>query len=40
VVTKLGGRYNLGQVREALEFLSNEGHVYSTIDDQHYKTCT
>jgi replication factor A2 len=24
-------------VRQAVEFLSNEGHVYSTIDDDHYK---
>ena len=24
--------------REILEFLSNEGHIYSTIDDEHYQT--
>lgn len=24
-------------VREAVEFLSSEGHIYSTIDDDHYK---
>lgn len=23
--------------REAVEFLSSEGHIYSTIDDDHYK---
>ena len=26
------------QVREALEWLSGEGHVYSTIDDDHFKS--
>ena len=23
--------------RDAIEFLSSEGHIYSTIDDDHYK---
>jgi len=23
--------------RDAVEFLSSEGHIYSTIDDEHYK---
>ena len=25
------------QVRTAVEALVNEGHLYSTIDDEHYK---
>lgn len=25
------------KVREAVDFFSNEGHLYSTIDDDHYK---
>ncbi|XP_056641576.1 replication protein A 32 kDa subunit [Diorhabda sublineata] len=28
------------QVNEALQFLSNEGHVYSTIDGDHFKVTT
>ncbi|KAK3727821.1 hypothetical protein QZH41_008240 [Actinostola sp. cb2023] len=26
------------QIRSAIEFLSNEGHIYSTVDDEHYKS--
>lgn len=39
IVEKLGRRYNVGQVKQAIEFLSNEGHLYSTIDEQHFKSC-
>lgn len=24
--------------RQAVEFLSSEGHIYSTVDDDHYKS--
>ena len=24
--------------RDAIEFLSGEGHIYSTIDDEHFKS--
>ena len=24
--------------REAVDFLSNEGHIYSTIDENHFKS--
>jgi replication factor A2 len=27
-----------GQVSEAVTQLSNEGHLYSTVDEEHYKT--
>ncbi|CAF0775509.1 unnamed protein product [Brachionus calyciflorus] len=30
--------YPESKIREALEFLSTEGHVYSTIDDEHFKS--
>lgn len=26
------------KIKEVLEFLSTEGHIYSTIDDEHYKS--
>ena len=25
------------QVREAIEYLSAEGHIYSTIDENHFR---
>ncbi|XP_072394736.1 replication protein A 32 kDa subunit [Diabrotica undecimpunctata] len=28
------------QINEALQFLSNEGHVYSTLDSDHFKVTT
>lgn len=28
---------SIAQIRTAIEFLSNEGHIYSTVDDEHYK---
>ena len=29
---------DLGQVKAAVEFLSSEGHLYSTIDEDHHKS--
>ena len=37
VKSELGSRFNEGQLREAIEFLSGEGHLYSTIDEDHFK---
>lgn len=37
VKAQLGNRFDEGQLREAIEFLSSEGHLYSTIDEDHFK---
>ena len=33
----LGGRFTEGQLRQAVEDLQNDGHIYTTIDDNHFK---
>jgi replication factor A2 len=38
ICESLAGRFQEPGIREALDFLSNEGHVYSTIDDEHYRS--
>jgi len=38
VVAQVNGRFTEPQVREAVEHLVNEGHLYSTIDDDHFKS--
>jgi len=37
VKSQLGARFTEQQLREAIDFLSNEGHLYSTIDEDHFK---
>ncbi len=34
---ELRTRCTEARIRQALDWLTNEGHVYSTIDDDHYK---
>ena len=34
----LMGQLSEAKIREIIEWLSNEGHVYSTIDDDHFKS--
>ncbi|NWY06963.1 RFA2 protein, partial [Nothoprocta ornata] len=29
---------NMATIKQAVEFLSSEGHIYSTVDDDHYKS--
>ena len=38
ISSALAGRLNESKIRETIEWLSNEGHVYSTIDDDHFKS--
>lgn len=38
VITALNGRFTDAQVREAVESLVNDGHLYSTIDDAHFRS--
>lgn len=37
--TELAGslQMSMAQIKQAVEFLSNEGHIYSTVDDDHFK---
>jgi len=35
---QLGGKMSKKEVDDGLEFLSNEGHIYSTTDEDHFKT--
>jgi replication factor A2 len=37
VSQQLGGKMSKKEVNDALDFLSGEGHIYSTIDDDHFK---
>lgn len=37
VKADLGARFTEQQLRDAIEFLSSEGHLYSTIDEDHFK---
>jgi replication factor A2 len=39
IIARSNNRYNKGQVDDAIQYLVNDGHLYSTIDDQHYKSC-
>ncbi|KAL6773920.1 RFA2 [Auxenochlorella protothecoides x Auxenochlorella symbiontica] len=39
VVARSGGRYTVQQIQDAVEALQNDGQLYSTKDDQHYKPC-
>jgi hypothetical protein len=31
------GKFNEGQIRNAIEDLASEGHIYSTINEDNYK---
>ncbi len=37
IIDSFKEKYNAMEVRSAIEWLSDEGHVYSTVDDIHFK---
>ena len=37
VAQQLNGKMSKKEVNDALDYLSGEGHIYSTIDDDHFK---
>lgn len=39
VISRSNNRFNQQQVMGAITFLVEEGHLYSTIDDAHWKSC-
>jgi len=39
VIARSSNRFNQQQVMGAVTFLVDEGHLYSTIDDAHWKSC-
>ena len=39
VVGQLAGKYSERELRQAVSFLADEGAIYSTIDDIHFKSC-
>ena len=38
IVSKLKGTADEKRIREALAFLSSEGHIYTTVDEDHFKS--
>eukprot|EP01052_Picozoa_sp_SAG31_P022863 SAG31_NODE_1843_length_7106_cov_7.400742_5_plen_128_part_00 len=36
----LKGQIELADIKKATEYLSSEGHIYPTIDDNHFQLCT
>ncbi|KAK9833208.1 hypothetical protein WJX74_010485 [Apatococcus lobatus] len=39
VVGQLAGKHSERDVRQAVSFLADDGAIYSTIDDVHFKSC-
>ncbi|KAG1041908.1 hypothetical protein G6F46_011804 [Rhizopus delemar] len=39
IIEKLRTLYTEDEVRTAMQHIENEGQVYTTIDDSHYKSC-
>ena len=39
VILALAGKYTKPQVLAAIDFLKDQGHLYTTIDDDHCMWC-
>lgn len=37
IITKLSHKLNEKQVRQAVEYLNDEGFIYTSTSDEHYK---
>jgi uncharacterized protein YdeI (BOF family) len=37
-LVQLKGRLIKKEMDDSIEFLSNEGHIYSTVDEDHFKS--
>lgn len=38
ILAQLKGRINKKEMDDSIAFLSNEGHIYSTVDEDHFKS--
>nr|CAD7591190.1 unnamed protein product [Timema genevievae] len=38
IMQQLPIKLTMMELKETVTFLSNEGHIYSTIDDEHFKS--
>lgn len=38
IVARLAGTMDEAKVRDAIDWLSDEGHIYSTVDDDHFRS--
>ena len=36
----LKGQLDVDGIKKTIDFLSSEGHIYPTIDDDHFQLCT
>ena len=37
-IGQLNGKFSVPAIRQAIDWLANEGHLYTTHDDQHFKS--
>jgi hypothetical protein len=37
LIQSLKGRVSVPEIEKAIQFLTDEGHAYNTVDDDHFK---